>query len=68
MRRDDRPLEKHTINLFKGDLQKVQEYFPRPGASKIIRDLVHNFIKRTEAAAQKDRPALALELKDDDLD
>lgn len=54
-KREDHKLSKHLINLYDGDFQKIQSYFPmRIGANKIIRDLVHAFVRRTEeTAAQK---------------
>lgn len=53
MRRDDFPLEKRTMNFFKGDFETLQEMFPGPGASKIIRDMVHRFIARCKAKAEQ---------------
>jgi hypothetical protein len=66
MKRDDHPLKKVTINLFDGDLEKIQHMFPRPGASKIIRDLVHKFIADYEARAEQ-RFTPVPEINDADL-
>lgn len=52
MRNDD--LQKHTLNLFRGDYDKLQQLFPDTGAGPIIRQLVRGFIVRTEADATAD--------------
>jgi hypothetical protein len=54
-RREDRPIIKHTINLYVGDFAKLQAlYSTRVGAGKIIRDLIHAHIRMVEEnAAQK---------------
>ncbi len=44
------PLQEHKINLFKGDLQRLQDLFPAQGGSAAVRQLVRNFIKRVEAS------------------
>lgn len=65
-RREDRAIEKHTVNFYVGDYPKLQQmYGSRIGAAKIIRDLVHDHIKRVEedAAQSLNRPHLV-----DDLD
>jgi hypothetical protein len=54
-RREDRPISKHTINLYAGDYRKLQAlYTTRIGACKVIRDLVHAHIRKIEEdTAQK---------------
>ena len=54
-RREDRPISKHTLNLYAGDYEKLQAlYSTRVGAAKIIRDVIHAHIRRIEEdAAQK---------------
>jgi len=44
-RREDFPLMKVTLNLYDGDFQKLQALYPRIGASKVIRVLVHSHLK-----------------------
>jgi len=44
-RREDFPLMKVTLNLYDGDFQKLQALYPRLGASKVIRVLVHHHLK-----------------------
>lgn len=41
-------LSKHTLNLCRGDYEKLQMLFPDTGAGPIIRQLVRDFIIRTE--------------------
>jgi len=54
-RREDRPIQKHTLNLYAGDYEKLQALYPtRIGAAKIIRDIIHAHIRLIEEdAAQK---------------
>lgn len=53
-RREYLPLSKHTMNFYEGDVAKLQMLFPpRIGASKIIRDVIHNFIREIEDNAAK---------------
>lgn len=54
-KREDRPIIKHTLNLYAGDYAKLQAlYSTRVGAAKIIRDIVHAHIRKIEEdAAQK---------------
>jgi len=55
-------LRKHTLNLFKGDVERLQEMFPDLGAGAVIRRLVRSFIQKSEAEANA-RP----EIKDIEL-
>lgn len=43
-------LQKHTLNLFVGDYEKLQLLFPQQGAGPIIRQILHDFIARCEAS------------------
>ena len=36
---------KVTLNLYDGDFQRLQSLYPRLGASKVIRVLVHSHLK-----------------------
>lgn len=55
MRRQERePLARHSIKLFAGDFEYLQDLYPRLGAGKVIRELVRKHISvAKEAAAQK---------------
>lgn len=54
-RREERPIQKHTLNLYTGDFARLQElYSSRVGAAKIIRDIIRAHIRKVEEdAAQK---------------
>ena len=53
-RREDKAINKHTLNLYAGDYEKLQLiYGTRIGAAKIIRDIVHTHIKRIENEAEQ---------------
>jgi len=56
-KREERPISKHTLNLFAGDYEKLQRYYgPRIGAAKIVRDIIHAHVRRVEAAAAQKVP------------
>lgn len=46
-------LQKHTLNLTRGDYDKLALLFPDTGAGPVIRQLVHDFITRVEAQAHE---------------
>jgi len=43
-------LQKHTLNLFPGGFEKLQDMYPDLGASVVIRRIVRNFIQSAEPA------------------
>jgi hypothetical protein len=43
------PLQKHTLHLFEGDYQRLQNLYPELGAAIIIRRIVREHIKGIEA-------------------
>jgi hypothetical protein len=57
-RREDRAIRKHTLNLYDGDYEKLQNFYPaRIGAAKIIRDVIHAHVRKIEeGAAQRLTP------------
>jgi hypothetical protein len=57
-RREDRPIYKHTLNLFKGDYEWFQFHYGKIGAAKAIRDIVHAHRKKTEGLAADRIPAV----------
>jgi hypothetical protein len=62
-RREDRPIRKHTLNLYAGDYEKLQAlYSSRIGAAKIIRDIIHAHIRLIEENAAQKTPGLINEL------
>ncbi len=53
-RREARPINKHTLNLYAGDYTKLQDlYGSRVGAAKVIRDIVHAHIRKIEEDAMQ---------------
>ena len=66
-RKEDRPITKHTLNLYAGQLDKLQELHPRLGAAKVIRTLIEDHIRSVaERGAQvfEPLPIPNVELKD----
>lgn len=58
-RSDGRPISKHTINLYAGDYPKLQRMYPsRLGAAKVIRELVHSYLRRIEENAAQRLPLM----------
>ncbi len=56
-RKEDRPITKHTLNLYAGQLDQLQALHPRLGAAKVIRTLVDDHIRSVaEGAAQRFEP------------
>ena len=55
-RNESRELTKHTINLYVGQLDKLQELHSRLGAAKVIRTLVDNHIAEAEVGAADSIP------------
>lgn len=55
MKKEVRPVRKHTLNLFEGDYEKLQSIYPDLGAGFIIRRLVSKHISQIEAAVPKVR-------------
>ena len=57
IRKEDHKITKHTINLFEGQLDKLQELHPRFGAAKVIRTLIEDHIRSVaEGSAQRFAP------------
>jgi len=53
-RREDRAITKHTLNLYAGDYEKLQQiHGTRIGAAKVIRDLVDFHIKKIQNEAEQ---------------
>lgn len=57
-RREAHPLEKVTLNLFKGDFERLREYHTHLGAGKVVRELVRGHIKAMEAKLEQVSPPL----------
>lgn len=50
-------LQKHTLNLYAGDYDRLALLFPDTGAGPIIRQIVHDFLAKVE------RPSVAPEVE-----
>ena len=44
-------LQKHTLNLFAGDYEKLQHLYPDHGAGPIIRSVIRKFIEQCETGS-----------------
>jgi len=47
-RKEYHPLTKQTLNLFSGDWEKLQDWYPRLGAGKVVRELVRAHVRANE--------------------
>ena len=45
---DEEGLQKHTLNLYPGDYEKLRVLYPDVGAGAIIRRLVRKYIEQIE--------------------
>lgn len=64
-RREDRAIEKHTLNLYVGEYQKLQFlYGTRVGAAKVIRDIIHAHIRKIEEDAAQRTGSLTLDVEE----
>lgn len=51
---EDHPIVKHTLNLYQGDYETLQEWYGRRiGAAKIVRDLVRAHIMKVRGEAEQ---------------
>jgi hypothetical protein len=48
MQKDDEGLQKHTLNLFEGDYEKLRSFYPDVGAGAVIRRIVRRYIEQVE--------------------
>jgi len=63
-RKSEFELEKVTLNLVKGDAAKLQVLFPRIGASGVIRQIVHAYLKVWAKRLPKAEEASDLEMEE----
>lgn len=55
--KESRPITKHTLNLYAGQLDTLQTLHPRLRAAKVIRTLIDDHIRSVaEGAAQRFEP------------
>lgn len=48
-------LRKHTVRLYDGDMEALRELFPNSSQDKVLRNILHNFIRRARAASPESR-------------
>ena len=59
----DGPLRKHTLNLFDGDWEELQDIFGRDvDVSKVIREVVHDLVKKLKSK-DPSAPKINIEVK-----
>jgi hypothetical protein len=63
-RTENYEMEKVTLNLRKGDVDRLRILHGRLGASKVIRELVMGHLKRVEETVAQNTPQLKLPLED----
>lgn len=51
---NEEELQKHTLNLFSGDYDKLRSMFPDVGAGAIIRRIVRAYLEQTEGKRPDD--------------
>jgi hypothetical protein len=68
-RREQTPISKHTLNLYRGDFEKLADLYPRNGAGKIIRDLVRRHLRHVEQQIldRRARPTADVSINIEDL-
>lgn len=49
MNQDD-GLQKHTLNLYEGDYEKLRGFYPDVGAGAVIRRIVRRYLEQIEAS------------------
>lgn len=58
-------LQKHTLNLFEGDFERLQNHYPDVGASFIIRRLVRAHVKYIQSVGE---PTDSIKIEDLNVD
>ena len=58
----DDTIQKHTLNLRRGDYAAVGDLFPDLGAGPAIRQIISAFVDRAEAAAKPVMPEADVQL------
>lgn len=63
MAKADAELQKHTLNFYAGDVDKLRRYYPDVEVSTLIRDIIHQFIENTEKGLPAPPQVEGIELK-----
>ncbi len=56
-------LQKHTLNFYAGDFDRIRALWPDQEPSVIIREFIHDMIEKHEAVSPSHTPAVKVELK-----
>lgn len=54
MLKNEEPLQKHTLNLFEGDYERLRQYYGDVGAGPVVRRLVRSWLNQLETKSQSD--------------
>lgn len=63
-RKADHPLLKVTLNVYRDDWEKLAQFHPRLGPSRVARELIHSHVTRIENQAAPRTVPLAEEEMD----
>lgn len=59
-RKSDYPMQKVTLNLYEGDMDRLMTLYPKFGAGRIIRELVRAHLNKIDA--QLNQPEVELHI------
>lgn len=48
---EQEPMQKHTLNLYEGQYERLQKLFPEVGAAAVIRRLIKRYLEDNEPRA-----------------
>lgn len=51
-KKSNEPLKKHTMLLYDGDYERLQDLYPEVGASIIIRKIVRDYLNKVSPPAK----------------
>jgi len=66
-RKEDKPLEKVTLNLFQGDMAKIRELHGDQKGARVIRVLVSAYLAKVNAKVEQVQPVGSLEISLGDI-
>jgi hypothetical protein len=66
-RKEDKPLTKHTLNLYEGQVEKLQTLHPRLGSAFVIRKLIDKHIVEAETLAAEAVPEPRVDMKVEEI-
>jgi len=66
-RKEDLPIKKVTLNLFDDDWEKLQIWHPELGASKVVREIIHAYVKANEERFNQKASGVKLQVNIEEL-